>query len=116
MPRGEAYYYIVDSYRLRVDDEYNWTGDAGGLYGGETDDAFSEFAQYVELAREKNLLPRDWNERSDRDLNKVAAKLLPYALEKSDLKDLDRYKSSPFISIELRGLAEAIYGHSIGSF
>ncbi|MCJ1423411.1 hypothetical protein MMC29_001294 [Sticta canariensis] len=44
---------------LRVEDEYCWEGDVGGLYAG--DDPMPEFLRFLSQAEQRGVLPRWWD-------------------------------------------------------
>jgi mitochondrial splicing suppressor protein 51 len=116
LPRKDVFFYLIDAYRLRVDDEYSFTGEARGIYSGDGDEAFYDFDAFLTLAKEKKLLPSWWNDEAEDELADISENLIPFALEKSDLSGMERYKSSPFISVELRMIAEVVYGSPVSSY
>jgi hypothetical protein len=50
-----VYKRFIDSYRLRIEDDYTFRGDASGLYGGE--DPYPSFMRYLRKAKRKGLMP-----------------------------------------------------------
>ena len=79
--------WLVDCYRMRLDDEYALEGDVrgGSLYDqSEPDEIVQDFLVFCRLAKEKGVLPEGWNWSKFLD---TAAELLPYAFEKSDAQE-----------------------------
>lgn len=50
-----VYKRFIDSYRLRIEDDYTMRGDASGLYGGE--DPLPSFLRFLRKAKRKDLMP-----------------------------------------------------------
>ena len=79
--------WLVDCYRMRLDDEYALEGDVRGgtLYDqSEPDEIVQDFLVFCRLAKEHGVLPEGWIWSKFLD---TAAELLPYAFEKSDAKE-----------------------------
>ena len=79
--------WLVDCYRMRLDDEYALEGDVrgGSLYDqSEPDEIVQDFLLFCRLAKEQGALPEGWSWSKFLD---TAAELLPYAFEKSDAKE-----------------------------
>ncbi|KAK0104795.1 hypothetical protein ONS95_005063 [Cadophora gregata] len=100
----------IDCYRLRIEDEYNFGGDAGGLYGGE--DPLPDFKEFLNKAEKKEgILPKWWNKDKRKECEKVATRdgwaNINHAVEKSDI--IEHYKN-PMMPMKLRVLGEKIYG------
>lgn len=114
--------WLVDCYRLRVDDEYAWGGNirSGSLYGvctGDTTarDLVQDFLLFCRLVKEQQFLPGLW---CWTEFLTVAGRLLPYAFEKSDAKE--KYGSENWFQAVLGGRSlrytgERIYGTSISA-
>jgi len=108
--------WLVDCYRMRLDDEYALEGDVrgGSLYDqSEPDEIVQDFLVFCRLAKEKGVLPEGWNWSKFLD---TAAELLPYAFEKSDAQE--KYGVENIFALvtgggPLRYTGEMIYG-SIG--
>lgn len=67
LPKDEVYNAIIDTYRLRLDDEYRWQGKRRGLYaGGRDNKPIDDFRNFLRQADSVNLFPQWWNpERQD---------------------------------------------------
>ncbi|KAJ3207219.1 hypothetical protein HDU67_007605 [Dinochytrium kinnereticum] len=78
--------WLVDCYRMRLDDEYTWGGRLRGIYnpGHSSDDLFCDLLIFAKLCVRKRVLPNDWN--WSRFLRK-ASQLIKYAFEKSDAQE-----------------------------
>lgn len=116
-PEQEVYELLVDTYRLRMEDEYTFTGDVrtDGLYGGGN--PLRRFRRFMNKVHECDvLLPPWWNAKKERqceahgmDENNWAC--LRHAVEKSNVTE--HYKS-PMMPMQLRTLEEKIYGKGPG--
>ncbi|MCJ1285108.1 hypothetical protein MMC26_004446 [Xylographa opegraphella] len=51
LPEKDAFVQIIDSYRLRIEDEYTFHGDAGGFYAGEV--PLPDFRRYLNRAEKR---------------------------------------------------------------
>lgn len=113
-PKEEIYKLLIDSYRLRMEDEYTFTGDADvdSIYGGSADGRRG-FRRFVGLAHARpGLLPSWWNlEHSlaaeDFGMQEGEWSDLRCCVEKSDI--IEHYKDK-MMPMQLRMLAEAVYG------
>jgi len=105
--------WLVDCYRLRVDDEYVWSGNIrpGTLYGDcNVKDLVQDFLLFCRLAMEQKVIPPVW---CWAEFLTVAGRLLPFAFEKSDAKE--KYGSENVFHAamggrSLRYTGELIYG------
>jgi len=101
----KKYSWLVDCYRLRLDDDYAWGGcNLHGLYEDSSPGNIAQdFMVFCALAARRGLLPMIW------DWNlflKEASKNLNYAFEKSDAQE-DWGMLGPML---LRTTADQIYG------
>ncbi|KAF9931057.1 hypothetical protein FBU30_010886 [Linnemannia zychae] len=107
---------LVDTYRLRMEDNYVFDGDADvdSIYGGG--DGAQGFKRFLELAERQNgLLPPGWNAEK-----KVAALqfgqappdyLLSTAVNKGSI--IDRYGNT-IMPMQMRMFGEQVYGTGVG--
>lgn len=110
------YTLLVDSYRMRVEDECNFRGDISedSLYGGGN--PVVGFRRFLQKAEKKTgVLPPWWTkEKRDACIAKGNAKdhwsSLHFAVEKSDIQE--HYKN-PTMPMQLRMLAEEILGSNV---
>ena len=75
--------WLVDCYRMRLDDEYAWQGDirAGSLYdGSEASEIAQDFLVFCRLAKDRRVIPANWS--WSQFLN-LASELLTFAFDKS---------------------------------
>jgi len=116
LPKKKQYEWFVDCYRMRVDDDYCWGGgNLHGLYnidGSSAGSVVVDFLLFCRLAVARGAIPSLW---SWSGCLEVAAKLLPYAFEKSDAHK--KWGNEDFFSTgmggrSLRCTAELIYGGS----
>lgn len=116
LPKKECYTQLIDSYRLRVEDDYKFAHDNHGLYAGE--DPQKEFTDFLNMAeKRKGLLPGWWNEETrgaceamGADNSKENWADLSCAIEKHDVQE--HYKD-PMMPMKLRVLAEKVYGKRV---
>lgn len=106
----EAYRWLIDCYRLRIEDTYTQSGDAIGLYGG--DDPLPSFKHFLKKAAKKpELLPDWWKADVDvksmtREATKGTESNIYGAVEKSDIVEM----YDAWAPMKLRALGEQIYG------
>ena len=116
LSEAEKYEWLVDCYRMRVDDDYAWGGgNLHGLYNGDAsnDEIVCDFWVFCKQAKEVGAVPSDW--QWDRFLD-VASKHLRYAFEKEDATEKwggENVFSAMMGGRSLRFTAEQIYGSSI---
>lgn len=108
--------WLVDCYRMRVDDDYTWGGDCRGLYGGSDTDVLEDFLVFCKLAVRNAVVPHNWDWRA---FLRVAVNLLKFAFEKSDAQE--KYGSEHIFSAvtggrSLRFTAESVYGYGCQGF
>ena len=75
--------WLVDCYRMRLDDEYAWQGDIrpGSLYdGSEASDIAQDFLVFCRLAKDRRVIPANWS--WSQFLN-LASDFLTFAFDKS---------------------------------
>ena len=109
---------LIDSYRLRMEDDYNITGDVDedSLYGGAAN-SVRPFQRFLTLTRQRpGLLPEWWTDDSARKCVKYGRESknwsgLSYAVEKHDL--IEHY-GHPTMPMQLRMFAEQVYGTGPG--
>ena len=114
LSKQEALKRIVDSYRLRVDDEYHFKRDIVGLYAQE--DPVEDFEDYLDVAERKGgILPSWWNEERRRECVELGRgskyHCLHYAVEKHDI--IDQYKDH-LMPMRLRMIAQMVTGEKVG--
>lgn len=115
-PEAEVFTLLIDSYRMRMEDEYVFRGDVDddSLYGeGDPTKGFRRFRQKAE--RKTGVLPSWWTkEKRDACIAKGNRQdhwnSLHGAVEKHD--NQEHYKDSS-MSMQLRMLAEEILGDNV---
>ena len=113
LPEKDALTFLIDSYRLRQDDEYRMTGDVDydSICGGAGTSLLG-FRRYLDLAQErKGLLPQWWNPEKRATCLQLGRKRggwedLSCAIEKSDIVE---HYGNGLIPFKLRALAERVY-------
>lgn len=111
--------WLVDCYRMRVDDDYAWGGGKlRGLYAascGDGGDVALDFLTFCKLAVRKNVVPKGWDWAA---FLQTAKGLLRFAFEKSDAQE--KYGNENVFAIatggrSLRYTGEVVYGSSVMS-
>ena len=114
----ERYEWLVDCYRMRVDDDYAYRGNLRGLYSDEDaggEDIVGDFWVFCKQAKEVGAIPSSWNWGKFLD---TAAKHLRYAFEKSDAQEKwggENVFQAMMGGRSLRFTGEQIYGSGIQS-
>ncbi|EFY84134.1 hypothetical protein J3458_003723 [Metarhizium acridum] len=120
-PEKDVYRLLIDAYRLHVADMYNLEGevDDDSLYSGASD-GLRGFQRFLgRVASRPGLLPPWWDASKKRDCEAFgmtpeqgnARAYLACAVEKSDITE--KY-GDPQFPMQLRMLAEAVYGRAPG--
>ena len=108
---------LIDCYRMRVEDDYKFSGDTRGLYNG--DDPLPDFQEFLNLAEARNgILPSWWSDAKRKACEKRAVGTAEWsdlnaAVEKQDV--IEHY-GDPTMPMKLRLLAEKIYRTKIQGF
>lgn len=116
LPENKAYTQLIDAYRLRVEDEYVFTGEVGSdtLYGSGR--PIEDFRRFLNKAEKRSgLLPPWWSSTKRSACEKVAMdkngwSCLAFAVEKSDIAE---HYDDPIMPMQLRMLAEKVYGKPV---
>ena len=109
----DAFATLIDAYRLRIEDNLMFGGDAGGLY--DDDDPLPHFQRFLDKAETRDgVLPAWWSKEKRHACEKQAVRksewsCIYHAVEKSDI--VERYDG--FMPIRLRMLAERVYGKGV---
>jgi len=117
-PEADVYKLLIDTYRLRMEDDYNLSGDADmdSIYGGAPNgyDGFRRFLDEIE-AQNRELLPSWWSEEKARECERAGRRdgwsSLNRAIKKSDV--IAHY-GDPMFPMQLRMFGEQIYGTGPG--
>ena len=115
-PESEVFTLLIDSYRMRVEDEYCYRGDISddSIYGqGDPTVGFRRFLQKAE--KKSGVLPSWWTkEKRDACIAKGNDQdhwsSLHFAVEKHDIQEHYKNNSMP---MQLRMLAEEILGSNV---
>ncbi|KAL8911493.1 MAG: hypothetical protein Q9171_003354 [Xanthocarpia ochracea] len=116
LSKKDCYIQLIDSYRLRVDDDYKYAGEHHGLY--DSKDPKPDFAHFLDLAeKRKGPLPQWWTPETRVACEAKAADNssrnwadLYCAVEEHDI--IDHY-NDPTKPTKLRLLAEKVYGKPV---
>ena len=106
---------LIDSYRLRVEDDYTFKGELNGLYGGG--DPLKGFQKFLNKAERLGtaFLPPWWCEEERRECERYAVDAsewsdLNCAVEKHDIQE---HYGDPAMPMKLRLMAEKVYGKGV---
>jgi splicing suppressor protein 51 len=112
IPREDVYRRLIDSYRLRITDTYNYEGRRSS-----EQDALPLFQEFLTKCEEgaKNMLPPWWESKASKECVKMAmeaggGQYLARGVEKGDV--IEQYSDS-MMPLKLRRLAEKAYGRAI---
>ncbi|KAL8828995.1 MAG: hypothetical protein Q9191_002275 [Dirinaria sp. TL-2023a] len=116
LPEQEVYTYLIDAYRMRVEDEYVFTGEVGydSLYGGG--EPIKDFRRFLTKAEKRpGLLPPWWCAAKRKECERVAVdesqwSCLSFAVEKSDVQE---HYDDPGMPLQLRMFAQRVYGKPV---
>ena len=115
LSRQEAYRQIIDSYRLRVEDDYAFRGDHRGIYNEAP--PLPDFRRYLDKAEKRaGVLPSWWNKQTraeceERGMSKAEKwAQLQFAVEKHDIQE--HYKDN-MMPMKLRMIAEKVEGFNV---
>lgn len=107
----DAFRQLIDCYRMRIEDDYTFSGHTRGLYND--DDPLTDFQEFLDLAETRSgVLPGWWSRAKRRRCEESAVGLqqwsdLEAAVEKQDI--VEEY-GDPTMPMKLRLLADEIYG------
>ncbi|KAI0436916.1 putative MYND domain protein [Xylaria telfairii] len=118
-PEEDVYRVLIDAYRLRIEDEYTFEGNAAvdSIYGG-AESSLLGFQKFLRLAVSRaGLLPPWWNAQKQKACETLGMDSsqwhdLRCAVEKGDV--IEHYGDSRF-PMQLRMLGEAVIGRGFGS-
>ncbi|KAI0907244.1 putative MYND domain protein [Ustulina deusta] len=117
-PEEDVYRVLIDAYRLRVEDEYVFEGEAAldSIYGG-AESSLPGFRKFLRRAASRpGLLPSWWNAEKQAACEKLGMDSAQFqnlrcAVEKSDI--IEHY-GDPRFPMQLRMLAETLIGRGFG--
>jgi mitochondrial splicing suppressor protein 51 len=114
LPEKDVFKQLIDSFRMRCEDEYSFAGNQIGIYNQE--DPRVEFKRFLDLAESRpGLLPPWWDIQKRKECERSAVDPANWsnincAVEKSDIQEHYNNSSMP---MQLRILAEKIYGKGV---
>ena len=116
-PEQDVYILLIDTYRFRMEDDYNLEGgaDDDSIYGGAHDGRHG-FRRFLHLAEGRSgLLPSWWSREKAAECEAVGMNdgwsSLANAIEKSDV--IEHYRNSN-MPMQLRMFGEQVYGRGPG--
>ncbi|KAF9404565.1 hypothetical protein BGZ94_004095, partial [Podila epigama] len=115
----DVYRLLIDTYRLRVEDDYNLSGEVseGSLYDGG--DGVDDFLRFLALVDEKkHLLPPWWTEESKvkcMELATTDGETYSYSLQRAVQKgDISDYYHNSLMPMQMRMFGEQVIGTGPG--
>jgi len=118
MVEEDGFELLINTYRLRLDDEHKYENKSRGIYaGGPNNKPLDDYREFTKLARKQNVLPRwwspGWQERCERKAEGVGRCQLMLKLEEDML---DKYcKDDGQTTWYLRQLGVLIFGTEINT-
>ncbi|KAF2196477.1 hypothetical protein GQ43DRAFT_445066 [Delitschia confertaspora ATCC 74209] len=119
LPESQVYGYLINAYRLRVDDDGKFTSTIrqNSLYS-DNPQPIRDFRQFLDSAEyRKGLLPSWWSNAKRAECKRLAQRggwhTLNGAVEKSDIQE---HYGDNMIPMELRLIAERVYGKPVTMF
>ncbi|KAI1081319.1 hypothetical protein F5B20DRAFT_60504 [Whalleya microplaca] len=116
-PEEDVYTLLVDAHRLRMDDTAKFDGikEADSLYGGASD-GLRGFQGFLAKAKaRKGLLPPWWKAEKQTECEALGNGAGWSSLRNKIVKDdVNRHYGDPKFAMQLRMLAEEVYGSGIG--
>ncbi|KAI9863669.1 MAG: hypothetical protein M1813_003692 [Trichoglossum hirsutum] len=116
-PEQDVYKLLIDTYRFRMEDDYNLEGitDADSIYGGARDSR-QGFRRFLHLAEgRRRLLPSWWSQEKAAECEAVGVNdgwsSLASKIEKSNV--IEHY-GDPNMPMQLRMFGEQVYGRGPG--
>jgi hypothetical protein len=110
---SKTYEMLIDTFRLRCDDDYAYGGHNHGIYGN--DPPLPVFHDFLTRAKAAGILPQWWNEEKEKECERVAMEdehfNINFAVEKSDIQE---HNKDPMMPMRLRMVAEDVYGGGYG--
>ncbi|RHZ62637.1 hypothetical protein CDV55_106971 [Aspergillus turcosus] len=111
----DTYKLLVDTYRLRLDDDYTFLGDiaADSLYGGARDGGRASFRRFLKrVQRKSGLLPNWWTPAKAEEcvrygMDSANWSYLGHAVEKHDI--MEHYGNN-LMPMQLRMFGEEVFG------
>lgn len=117
-PEQDVYKLLIDCYRLRMEDDYTFEGEADtdSIYGGASDGGRG-FQRFLTLAKSKGgLLPSWWSEEKTSECIQLGMRntgwsSLATPVEKSDIVE---HYGDPVMPMQMRMFGEQVYGRGPG--
>ncbi|EAW06577.1 putative MYND domain protein [Aspergillus clavatus NRRL 1] len=115
----DTYKLLIDTYRLRLDDDYTFTGDvdADSIYGGATDGGRAGFRRFLKrVERNPDLLPRWWTPAKAEECMRYGTDSASWsdlgcAVEKHDVSE---HYGNQLMPMQLRMFGEQVLGTGPG--
>jgi mitochondrial splicing suppressor protein 51 len=117
-PEADVYKLLINTYRLRLEDDYKFSGDVDvdSIYGGAPNGykGFNRFLGKIE-AKNRALLPSWWSKEKAEECEKLGRRngrsSLSSTIEKGDIVE---HYGDPLMPMQLRMFGEQVYGTGPG--
>ena len=110
---AEVYKHLIDVYRLRVQDDIDFTGHMHGVHTEDPAGPLPDFQEFVTLAEEKGLLPNWWNAEKRQACEAVAMggdNDIRSIIGKQEVQEIYQASSMPMV---FRTIADRVYGRGV---
>jgi mitochondrial splicing suppressor protein 51 len=106
---AEVYKHLIDVYRLRVEDDFNYGGYMHGTHGNDAAGLLPDFRDFMTKAERNGLLPNWWNEEK-RQACEEAVIGDPYSNIKAVIEkpDVQKEYGSPLMPMVFRTIADRV--------
>jgi splicing suppressor protein 51 len=117
----DVYVYLVDCFRMRVEDSYRFAGEHVGIMN-DRESCLPDFKRFLDLAESRSgLLPTWWSPEKRVECESFAVRQMGGSFEKSgqaegsiysftEKSDIVDHYGNPMMPMQLRLLGEKIYG------
>ncbi len=111
---AEVYKHLIDVYRLRVQDDIDFTGHMHGAHTEDPAGPLPDFQEFMTFAEEKGLLPSWWNAEKRQACEAVAVgggdSDIKSIIGKQEVQEIYGASSMPMI---FRTIADRVYGRCV---
>ena len=114
LPEKDAFARIIDSYRMRMEDELNYGGQLSGLYSGE--DPVADFRGFLSKAEARGgCLPAWWSGKKSAACLDLAMSRCQWSCveRKITVTNVEDHYGDPVMPTKLRVWSERVIGHKV---
>lgn len=114
LSQGEAMRQLIDTFRLRMEDEYVFNLENLGIYGDE--DPAPLFTVFLDKAEKSGVLPAWWSGKKRKEVKRMSQdREGGWCIHNSVVREsiIQAYDGDVVMPLKLRGLGEKIYGEAV---